>query len=324
MPKISVIVPVYKVEQYLSRCVESVLSQTFTEFELILVDDGSSDGCPKICDDYAKKDARVVVIHKKNGGLSDARNAGIDWVFENSDSEWLTFIDGDDWIHEKYIETLYGAVQSTGCNISVCSFVRTDGPLIDEKSDFTVNVKQVEPFFCEHRVNAVIAWGKLYKKELFQDIRYPFGRVHEDEHTTHLVLFKEKQVAYISAHLYFYYQNPEGIMGSGWSKKKTNDFFDGLERQISFFKVNGFYRAVVLVVRTYILMVYQGLENQQSYEVKNLEAIKTYRSRIRQCLKYTKHLDVNNVYDEWLLYKVKPRRTKTRIFWRAVIRKLKK
>ena len=106
MPLISVIVPVYKVEEYLSRCVDSILSQTFEDFELILIDDGSPDNCGKICDEYTKKDNRVHVIHQENGGLSSARNAGIDWAFENSDSEWLTFIDSDDWVHIQYLDLL--------------------------------------------------------------------------------------------------------------------------------------------------------------------------------------------------------------------------
>ena len=103
MPQISVIVPVYKVEPYLRRCVDSILGQTFTDFELILVDDGSPDNCPAICDEYARKDTRVHVIHQENGGLSAARNAGIDWAFANSDSQWLTSVDSDEWVHPEML-----------------------------------------------------------------------------------------------------------------------------------------------------------------------------------------------------------------------------
>ena len=117
---ISIVVPIYKVEKYIHRCIESILAQTFTDFDLILVDDGSPDNCGKICDEYAVKDKRIHVIHKENGGLSDARNAGIDWAFANSDSEWITFIDSDDWIHPKYLETLYNAVFTS----SYCEYRR--------------------------------------------------------------------------------------------------------------------------------------------------------------------------------------------------------
>ena len=127
MPVISVIVPVYKVEPYLHRCVDSILSQTYTDFELILVDDGSPDNCGAICDKYAKLDSRIHVLHKKNGGLSSARNAGIDWVFANSDSQWFSFIDSDDWVHPQYLELLYQAVKAYEVRISQCLHIETDG-----------------------------------------------------------------------------------------------------------------------------------------------------------------------------------------------------
>ena len=121
MAKISVIVPVYKVEQYLRRCVDSILSQTFSDFELILIDDGSPDRCGEICDEYKQRDGRVVVIHQSNGGLSAARNTGIIWSLENSDSDWLTFVDSDDWVHSEYLERLFRAVNKYGTKISVSS-----------------------------------------------------------------------------------------------------------------------------------------------------------------------------------------------------------
>ena len=113
MGRISVIVPVYKVENYLHRCVDSILGQSFADFELILVDDGSPDNCGSICDAYAVKDSRIRVIHQENGGLSAARNAGIDWVFAHSDSQWLTFIDSDDWIHGSFLQILHRCWQSS-------------------------------------------------------------------------------------------------------------------------------------------------------------------------------------------------------------------
>ena len=127
MPKISVIVPVYNVEPYLHRCVDSILVQTHTDFELILVDDGSPDNCGVICDEYAQKDSRIHVIHQQNGGLSAARNAGIDWAFANSDSQWLSFIDSDDWVHPCFLEYLYRAVQETDAKVSACGIRKVEG-----------------------------------------------------------------------------------------------------------------------------------------------------------------------------------------------------
>ena len=126
MPEISIIVPVYNVEKYLQRCVDSILAQTFSDFELLLVDDGSPDNCGEICDWYATQDDRVHVIHQKNGGLSAARNAGIDWAFSNSDSQWLNFIDSDDWVHPQYLEVLKNAVDKDGTDLSITKLHRTD------------------------------------------------------------------------------------------------------------------------------------------------------------------------------------------------------
>ena len=118
MAKISVIVPVYNVEKYIHKCLDSILKQTFTDFELILVDDGSPDNCGNICDEYAKKDNRIFVVHKKNGGLSAARNSGIDWAFQNSDSEFITFIDSDDTIAENYLEKFMNAMDNNADIVS--------------------------------------------------------------------------------------------------------------------------------------------------------------------------------------------------------------
>ena len=243
MPVISVIVPVYNVEKYLHRCVDSVLVQTFTDFELILVDDGSPDNCCKICDEYAEKDHRIQVIHKENGGLSDARNAGIDWAFANSDSEWITFIDSDDWIHPRYLEALYDAVKKTGCEISICAYEETtgDNPQVDE-SQLEAEIVNTEDFFCEHNVNAVIACAKLYKKELFREIRYPVGKLHEDEFTTYKLLFQYENCAFVNQPLYFYFMNTDSITKSVWTPKRL-DSIEALKESMAFFINNNYVAA---------------------------------------------------------------------------------
>ena len=134
MPQISVIVPVYKVEAFLHRCVDSILCQSFSDFELILVDDGSPDSCGQICEAYAAKDSRIRVIHQKNGGLSAARNTGIDWVMANSGSHWLAFVDSDDWVHPDFLQTLYTAAEQTLSKISACGFFRTEGEDFPEQN----------------------------------------------------------------------------------------------------------------------------------------------------------------------------------------------
>ena len=122
MSKISMIVPAYKVDSYLHRCVDSILAQTFADYELILVDDGSPDGCGTICDDYLLRDERIIVIHQQNGGLSAARNSGIDWAFACSDSEWISFVDSDDWTHCQYLELKYKTEKEAEIEGSTCAF----------------------------------------------------------------------------------------------------------------------------------------------------------------------------------------------------------
>lgn len=232
---ISIVIPVYKVEQYLSRCVDSVLSQTFSAFETTLVDDGSPDICGMICDEYAMTDSHVFVIHKKNGGLSDARNAGIDWAINCSESKWITFIDSDDWIHSKYLEALFHAIIETSCKISICGYKETidDEPNL-EQVFLKPEIVDTETFFCKNNVNAVVAWGKLYKKDLFRTIRYPVGKLHEDEFTTYKLLFEHSQLSFISVPLYYYYQNNSSIIRSMWNPWRMA-LLEAIEESISFF-----------------------------------------------------------------------------------------
>lgn len=243
MTTISVIVPVYKVELYLHRCVDSILGQTFTDFELILVDDGSPDNCPDICDEYAAKDSRVHVIHQENGGLSAARNAGIDWTFANSDSQWLSFVDSDDWVHVEYLERLMNAAIEHNVSVSVCGLERTSGdfPIINE-DDCVSRLWDVETFYVKKTVNAIVAWGKLYRKECFTQIRYPVEKLHEDEFTTYQILFKQKQVAVIDAPLYSYFENSTGITRSRWNPRRLVSI-EAKHQQINFFKQHDYQNA---------------------------------------------------------------------------------
>ena len=238
MSAISVIVPVYKVEKYIHRCVDSILGQTFSDFELILVDDGSPDSCGAICDEYAAKNSRVVVIHQQNGGLSAARNAGIDWVFANSDSQWLTFVDSDDWIHPEYLQRLLNAAVDYNVSVSICGYEQTDGTEPDIALDMLTPVLcDTEAFYVEHNVNATVAWGKLYRKECFHEIRYPVGKFHEDEYVTHRILFALGHLAFVDIPLYAYFQNSSGITKSPWNPKRL-DAISAIAEQMHYMKEN--------------------------------------------------------------------------------------
>ena len=240
MSLITVIVPVYKVEPYLSRCVDSILAQTFTDFELILVDDGSPDKCGAICDEYAEKHAHIHVIHQPNGGLSAARNAGIEWAFSNSDSKWLAFIDSDDWVHPKYLEFLYRAAQENNVKISVCEYKETDTlKPVDSSVEFKAQIVNGIDFWCsEKNVIATVAWNKIYQKDIFYACRYPVGKIHEDEYVTYKLLYQTRNIVYVKVPLYYYYHNLQGITKSAYSLKRL-DAIEAMEEQRSFLKKIG-------------------------------------------------------------------------------------
>lgn len=287
MPRISVIVPVYRVESYLRRCVDSVLAQSFTDFDLVLVDDGSPDNCGAICDEYAAKDPRITVIHKENGGLSDARNAGIEWAFTNSDSEWITFIDSDDWVRPEYIDYLFRAVTETGSSLSICRYVETDGSpdVGTEFPAFSVETRETEAFFCESRVNAIVAWGKLYKKTDFTDIRFPVGKIHEDEFTTYKLLFKYPEIAVVNIPLYCYFINPSGIINSKWNRKRLA-LFDAIEEQLNYLSVRGFKKAYTFMIRAMNSYYNDYITELISNNPKEKKAVK-------KCKHYLKRLIVS-------------------------------
>lgn len=228
MPAISVIVPVYKVEPYLRRCVDSLLSQSFSDFELILVDDGSPDGCGVICDEYAAQDARVHVIHQKNGGLSAARNAGIDWAFAHSDSRWLAFVDSDDAVSPDYLRKMYEVAEQHQAELCVSDFqsVFIDGGTEQDEISIPFRVcsgrELLEEGIMQANWHTVLAWNKLYRKELFAELRFPAGYINEDEAVIHRVLGGSGTVVFLPDKLYYYYRRADSIMGAGLNIKRTD------------------------------------------------------------------------------------------------------
>ncbi len=228
MAAISVIVPVYKVEPYIRRCVDSVLAQSFQDFELILVDDGSPDRCGEICDEYARQDARIQVLHQQNGGLSAARNAGIDWTMSHSGSKWLTFIDSDDWVHPSYLQRLLDACLESGAGASTCLYTRVNqaGELLDPDSlPEPVTIFTYDQFFSTSGwgLTPYTAWGKLFPKSSFESIRFPVGKLNEDLFTTHRLLWGCGSIARVNTALYYYYQSASSIMRSAWTPKRLDE-----------------------------------------------------------------------------------------------------
>ena len=225
-PAVSVIVPVYKVEQYLDKCVQSILDQTFRDFELLLVDDGSPDRCGEMCEAWAKKDDRIRVIHKPNGGLSDARNAGIG----QADGDYLLFVDSDDWIEKDMLETLYGLIRDADADMACCNFrsINEDGTQHWDDAVITPGVWTEEDFWKQFfssnaQTYCNVAWNKLYKKELFDQVRYPVGRINEDVYTLYALVSQCKKIAATDKIGYYYLFRAGSIMNrSGSLRKLTN------------------------------------------------------------------------------------------------------
>ena len=225
---ISVIVPCYNAEVYLDRCVQSIVLQTYSKLEIILVDDGSTDNTYERCREWMHKDSRIHVIHKQNGGLSDARNVGLD----NSHGEYIAFVDSDDYIHPTMFELLYNALIKNNADISVCGVYRTDG-----KDDVELPFGYKENISCLSSIQAlkdiltnrcmIAAWNKLYRKSSIGNLRFIKGRYNEDFPFLYELYKKKLKVTYVTSPLYYYYINPNGITG-----KFSEKLLDGLKNAI--------------------------------------------------------------------------------------------
>lgn len=224
-PTISIIVPIYHVEAYLPKCIDSILAQTFRDFELILVDDGSPDNCPALCDAAAERDERIRVIHQKNGGLSAARNAGLDIAR----GEWIGFVDSDDYIAPEMYERLYEAVQTAGVELGVCALM-----LVDEQDRPLLPLNPAPKTLLYTQEQAIgriatsyfhMATPKLYHKTLFETLRFPVGKLNEDSFLAPAVFERTNRVVCLQDQLYYYRQRTGSIM----RQKRTLRNYDAVE-----------------------------------------------------------------------------------------------
>lgn len=223
MVKISVIVPVYNVEKYLERCMSSLLNQTFDDYEILLVDDGSTDSCSAICEKYIDNE-RVKVFHKQNGGLSDARNYGL----ERASGKYVTYIDSDDYVSKDYLKYLYDLIQKENADMSCCGYVRTDNS--NEQFNLNNDAYQVcdgkeacSKMLIDLDFKLVVAWAKLIKREIAQKYLFPKGRLHEDVATTFNYYLESKKVVIGERNLYGYFINYQGIQLGNISLKRRED-----------------------------------------------------------------------------------------------------
>lgn len=222
-PLVSVVIPVYNVEKYLDRCIQSVIEQTYTNLEIILVDDGSTDKSPELCDQYARKDKRIVIIHKKNGGLSSARNAGI----EKSKGDYIAFIDSDDYIAPSHIQLLVTPALTYDADISICGeqvikLGKQPKPIKKQLSCSIISKEEaLADILTEHNFT-VSVHSKLYKRTLFKNISFPVGKLYEDNGCTHKLILKSKRITYSTNKTYYYCLRNNSITSSSYDTKKLD------------------------------------------------------------------------------------------------------
>ena len=234
---ISIVVPVYKVEKYLNNCIKSILMQTYENLEIILVDDGSPDKCPKLCDSIAKQDNRVKVIHKKNGGLSDARNVGL----AIAKGKYITFIDSDDFIAKDMIEVLYNMCIKLQSDFAMCQKADCNDDDSIATVEFDTSEIKYKTFEKKEKMYAYLVtneiettvWKKLYKSTLIKQFRFPKGKLHEDAFTTYLIIDKAEKIAVTNKIGYYYRNNPQSIMNSGFSLNRL-DSIEAKREQLRF------------------------------------------------------------------------------------------
>lgn len=293
MDLVSVIVPIYNVEKYLKRCINSIQNQSYKNIEIILVDDGSTDSSGQIADHYSEMDKRISVIHKDNGGLSDARNKGIDIA----KGEYICFIDSDDYIHEKMIEVMYQILKKNACELAVCENydvyvdeAQNDDKLNDIPKIIVENpIEAMKMWYKASFKNPTVAWNKLYNKKLFDTLRFEKGRIHEDEIIMQDIFCKCSKIVYIYEKLYYYYHRDNSITGSNskynlknldavYAVKKRLEFFQQFDDQE--LKVLHSQQYADIVMFNYVRAMQSNIEKKNEVLEKLLEDLKIISNMI--------------------------------------------
>ena len=300
MHKISIIIPIFNVEHYLTVCIESVINQTYQDLEIILVNDGSTDSCPQICDAYASKDARIKVIHKKNGGLSDARNAGL----KIATGDFISFIDSDDLVAVDFCQKLLQTLIDNNADIVECGFHKFETDVDLAKIIATANAAS-EIFETEIALELLIkdylqpmVWNKIYRKEVTIHVEFPVDKIHEDVFWTYKVFGNAGRIMKIQDELYFYRQQANSISGKKYSLKRL-DAVDALEERISYMKEN-FPKLESLSTRVFCFSAmfhYRMINEHQEIDPQKIHR-KTIEQRISKYNKFTmlKNWDFKTIF----------------------------
>jgi len=303
---ISIIIPVYKVENFLNRCVESARSQTYVNLEIILVDDGSPDKCPDICDKYLELDNRIKVIHKNNGGLSDARNAGV----KVAKGDYIFFLDSDDWIHSKTIEIMVNSINKYNAELVVCNYSIEEDFINEENCDINMihfeELKSNQALMNMYSNDAFItAWGILLKKELAEKIPFPKGKIHEDEFTTYKYYLSSEKILYIDFPFYKYFRRIDSIMGEKFNIRRF-DCLEALRERIEYFDRVNELQLLKLTVERYIdlsLWMLNNIENNKNDRKLYNKELNILKIIIK---KYSKRIELDFNRFSYLYKKIDP------------------
>lgn len=283
MPEISVIVPVYKAEQYLERCVKSILEQTYQNFELILVDDGSPDGSPILCDKWAEKDSRVHVIHKKNGGASSARNAGL----KIAKGTWIAFVDSDDWLDKTAFKTLYDLAIRYDVPMAIggMKVIQDDTGTQAIAKEETIVLSQtdlLERFFrLKGEPDTHSVWGAIIQRDILDGYTFIEGKMNEDIEVCYYLARKCEAAVYTDAPLYNYFKNVEGVTNSGFSKKKLDllDVWEVVQKQVEQYTPEYRYACEMNCKRARFTLLTQmninGYDHQDPFMTKTKKKLKS-------------------------------------------------
>ena len=269
---ISLIIPVYKVEKYLEKCIQSVINQTYENLQIILVDDGSPDNCGKICDEYAKKDHRIEVIHKSNGGLSDARNK---WL-EIAKGEYIGFVDSDDYIEADMYEVLYNLLKQYNADVSICNFYTvSQGKIAIKNAENGIKeynrIEILKEVLLDNNIQSY-AWNKLYKKELFDEIKYPVGKKYEDIGTTFYLLEKCNKVVVTGKPEYYYINRQDSIVNNV-TETTITDYIELIMQRYDYIEEN--IKELSSYNKDYLKRILKTAEQ----DIKNLNEVGDYTKR---------------------------------------------
>lgn len=305
---ISIVIPVYNVEKYIEECLDSIINQTYDNIEIILIDDGSTDNSGNLCDEYARKDKRIKVVHKKNAGASDARNKGI----ALSTGKYIAFVDADDLIHKNYIRILLEIIREKLADIAVggyslfqdkkeCQDKLFDKNYLSETEILSDKHLYDDSFIKNETMILTVPWGKLFKKELWEGIEYPVGKINEDTFTSYKVMENAKRVAFLKEPIYYWRNNPDSVTRSKFSLKYLHGL-EAFQEQLEYFKYKKKQRYIEIVYDAYRDWFFWSYNEMKKANMDYKKELRPYYEYMRNNIRHIKLTKSIGFY-KWLKYR---------------------